>query len=316
MEDNPNEFIEALEQVRFKVGRKLSDGTPVTGFTAAERAVIAQYYPLFMRQERTRDRLAVAIGFPPGANAYTTMMLALWQFLKAEADARSKLLLWVSTTGTMDARASLHSNSLCLLSAVKFVTWEKLALLERKNPEMVESLMIVGDVDYEQGHQGRLELSDASSVGHAAVISTIKRVAQNPRIPLVFLHREGWVQAFDPIEFLAGAPTVVPAAAVASKKAVEPAACAQPAAKPKSGGCFIATACCGSPDDPLVRDLRRFRDDILESRAPGRLLAAIYARSSPPVANLIGRCSWSRAAVRHSVVRPLAWVIRSVWFRS
>ncbi len=89
------------------------------------------------------------------------------------------------------------------------------------------------------------------------------------------------------------------------------AACQADAGKQKSGGCFIATACCGSPTHPLVRDLRQFRDEVLVARAAGQVLAAAYARVSPPVANWIGEREWARNLVRHSVVRPLAWAVRS-----
>ena len=90
------------------------------------------------------------------------------------------------------------------------------------------------------------------------------------------------------------------------------AAAYQAEAGKKSGGCFIATACCGSPTDPLVRDLRRFRDEILMARAPGRMLAAAYARFSPPIADWIRGRTWARSIVRHTIVRPLAWVARRI----
>jgi hypothetical protein len=82
------------------------------------------------------------------------------------------------------------------------------------------------------------------------------------------------------------------------------------AGKQKSGGCFIATACCGSPAHPLVLDLRRFRDEVLMARAPGRTLAAAYARFSPPAADWIGGRQWARTLVRHMIVRPLAYAVR------
>ena len=305
----PDEFLDAL-QIRFNVTRELADGTPVTGFTPAERAVITRYYPVFTRQARDRDRLAITIKFPPGANCYTTIMLAFWQFLAAEADARNKQLVWASTTTRMDARVYLNSVSLSLLSAVNFTTWEKLALLERQDPQLMNKLMIVGDVDYEQNPEGRLELSDTSdrvSIGHTAVIATVKRVAQDPRIPVVFLHREGWQQAFEPEQMLADALSVVPQNAPALSAPSQPLA-----VEPKSGGCFIATACCGSPADPLVRELRRFRDGVLMEHAPGRGLAGAYARFSPPVADWIGGRAWARTLVRHLVVRPLAWTVRTL----
>lgn len=85
---------------------------------------------------------------------------------------------------------------------------------------------------------------------------------------------------------------------------------------PKSKGCFIATACCGSQSDPLVRDLRRFRDEVMVACAPGRMFTEVYARLSPPVANWIAERAWARALVRQTVVRPLAWIIRTAkWTR-
>ncbi|MEW5792639.1 MAG: cold shock domain-containing protein [Pseudomonadota bacterium] len=48
--------------------------------------------------------------------------------------------------------------------------------------------------------------------------------------------------------------------------------------------CFIATAVYGDYYAPEVIALRRFRDETLETSAPGRLFVKLYYRFSPPVA--------------------------------
>jgi len=52
-------------------------------------------------------------------------------------------------------------------------------------------------------------------------------------------------------------------------------------------GCFIATAAFGSPVDPHVMSLRRFRDTRLLTNLPGRLFVSFYYRVSPPIAAFI-----------------------------
>ena len=52
-------------------------------------------------------------------------------------------------------------------------------------------------------------------------------------------------------------------------------------------GCFIATAAFGSPVDPHVMSLRRFRDTRLVTNLPGRLFVLFYYRVSPPIAAFI-----------------------------
>jgi M6 family metalloprotease-like protein len=64
------------------------------------------------------------------------------------------------------------------------------------------------------------------------------------------------------------------------------------------GGCFIATAAWGSPMAPEVELLRRFRDRVLLTNAPGRAFVAAYYRLSPPAADFISTRPALRAAVR------------------
>lgn len=55
------------------------------------------------------------------------------------------------------------------------------------------------------------------------------------------------------------------------------------------GNCFIATAACGSRDDPHVLLLRRFRDRCLIPRPLGRVLVLAYYWLSPPLAGCIAK---------------------------
>jgi hypothetical protein len=74
-------------------------------------------------------------------------------------------------------------------------------------------------------------------------------------------------------------------------------------------GCFIATAAFGSPLVREVQVLREFRDRMLLTSAPGRLLVRAYYRMSPPLARLIATSDGLRAATR-GTLRPVIWVAR------
>lgn len=52
-------------------------------------------------------------------------------------------------------------------------------------------------------------------------------------------------------------------------------------------GCFIATAAYGEYDEPGVMLLRRLRDQVLLTNAPGQWFVNTYYRLSPPVAEVI-----------------------------
>jgi pentapeptide repeat protein len=77
------------------------------------------------------------------------------------------------------------------------------------------------------------------------------------------------------------------------------------------GGCFVATAVCGSETAPEVVALRSFRDEVLLPAPYGPPLVQTYYFASPPIARWLARRAWARRLTRAVVVRPLA-----AWARS
>lgn len=77
----------------------------------------------------------------------------------------------------------------------------------------------------------------------------------------------------------------------------------------KKSGCFVATAVYQDEGAPELVRLRRFRDERLTCHWLGRVFVRIYCKVSPPLARLIARSGWVRAAVRRLVLRPALWLI-------
>ncbi|NOY87132.1 MAG: S8 family serine peptidase [Deltaproteobacteria bacterium] len=77
-----------------------------------------------------------------------------------------------------------------------------------------------------------------------------------------------------------------------------------------SDGCFIATAVYGSYEAPVVKLLRRFRDQFLLTNGPGRLFVDAYYRYSPSVAEWLKDSNWAKPIVR-VLLLPL---IALAWF--
>lgn len=79
----------------------------------------------------------------------------------------------------------------------------------------------------------------------------------------------------------------------------------------KDRRCFIATAAFGTPFAPQVETLRTFRDRVLLTNAPGRLLVDLYYRASPPLANFITGHDLLCSGVR-ILLRPLVWMAKAL----
>lgn len=77
------------------------------------------------------------------------------------------------------------------------------------------------------------------------------------------------------------------------------------------GGCFIATACYGSPMADEVKTLCAFRDQYLLTDPIGQSLVRFYYGISPTVADFIREKEYLRAIVRE-FLRPIVWIITLV----
>ena len=78
------------------------------------------------------------------------------------------------------------------------------------------------------------------------------------------------------------------------------------------GNCFIATACCGTPDAMQVSQLRDFRDEVLVATAAGRRFVLFYERYSPPLADWIASRPFWRCVLRNVLIVPSAFLARAV----
>jgi len=77
-------------------------------------------------------------------------------------------------------------------------------------------------------------------------------------------------------------------------------------------GCFIATACYGSPDCPQVLLLRAFRDDTLLNSALGKWFVSVYYRYSPAVAKWMTSRPVSGCILRRLLVDPVVCLVKII----
>lgn len=115
--------------------------------------------------------------------------------------------------------------------------------------------------------------------------------------------KEKAVQNFERAVQLAGANSEIGIAA--SKKLGE--------TKAGGGGgmCFVATAAYGSPLASEVLMFCRFRDEVLLTSKLGSSLVQIYYFVSPPLALLISKIEFLKAATRHLILTPILRMLKS-----
>jgi hypothetical protein len=77
----------------------------------------------------------------------------------------------------------------------------------------------------------------------------------------------------------------------------------------KTSGCFIATACYGSVDNPAVMDFRWFRDSVLSKAELGRLFTRVYCSASPPIAAFLDGHPRMADMVRSLFLSPIWFIV-------
>lgn len=76
-----------------------------------------------------------------------------------------------------------------------------------------------------------------------------------------------------------------------------------------NSGCFIATACYGSPNCQEIIVLQRFRDEYLLKSILGSIFVFLYYQTSPPIASFIGEREGLRSFIRKYVIQPIVNVL-------
>jgi hypothetical protein len=77
----------------------------------------------------------------------------------------------------------------------------------------------------------------------------------------------------------------------------------------KSKKCFIATAAMGSEDHYVVKDLRKFRDDVLNKYFLGKIFIKFYYFTSPPIACVVEHIEFLRTLTAKYFIKPLHRII-------
>lgn len=79
-----------------------------------------------------------------------------------------------------------------------------------------------------------------------------------------------------------------------------------------SSGCFVSTVCMGAFDHPKVKDLRRFRDEILIDTPLGRWFIKLYYIVGPRIAKWLSNHKIALSVVRVTLVLPAAKLARGL----
>lgn len=297
----------------FSVQRKLHGGKVVTGPSSDELLLIHEFIGDSVKQ-RALPGVFGCYELTDDGNPYVTYLLCLLPYINAIASAvagprenalvtpSGKMIVFATTTGAMQAKAELNYNSLFPGVPVQFVTWGDLVRIDRlpissdlSRPSL-DRMFIIGDMDFEPGNDVCQMLSGDGVIRHQEIVQKIKEWAGNASIDMITFHRQSWRGAID----LTSLRTI-------PRKVIE----RKPVIPPSS--CFIATACCGSPDHPAVEILRCFRDKRLRHHLIGPGLIALYERCSPPIARAIRSRYWARQVTRRLLVIPLSrWASRKL----
>ncbi|MBI5368357.1 MAG: protein kinase [Planctomycetes bacterium] len=247
-------------------------GKPLGEMLPAEERALRAALVQFAGSGSAQGATRIVLEIEEDARKEVVLYLGLLPLLGAQA-GHFPNILYLAADGSAEARAQHGYRAMPILQPrVEFNTWDAI-VANAANGFRAPSLAgcwVIGDVDWSAGAVAGTALEERQR--------GINRVAASKEVPAVFVHQRG-------------KETVV-------------------AWPPKAGGCFIATAACGSADAGEVAELRRWRDEVLLRSRVGAVVAGVYARLSPPVARWLAPRPGARRLVRDLLVRPLAGLAR------
>lgn len=174
--------------------RKLDGGTPVAAFSSDEFVMITRFLTDYAKQ----GKLAGRYEFGHGANPYITIGLGWWHLLQEVGKKRGKSIVWVTTTGTMKAKTQLNLFSLRVLDFPQIISWGDLTAALHAKPKLLDEVILIGDVDFEQGNKTLAAISSDGKVRHDETVRCIRKIAKDdPKCDLTLFHRTGWNAAVD-----------------------------------------------------------------------------------------------------------------------
>jgi hypothetical protein len=225
-----------------------------------------------------------ALELEPGVRKNVLLFAGLLPLINQMTAESGRSILYLTADGGSEARAKLDMVDMfpfVLDTRMQILTWDDIEPKPENGNRRIDlaPYWVIGDLDTDTP----LEPNRYTT----AKVAAVRRVCADGACPALLMHQR------DKAPLVAFPPTF-------SNKPAPP---AKAAAK---GGCFIATAACGSPYAEEVNLLRGFRDEVLAPRALGRALVAAYERCSPPLAGWIEGRPRVRAVVRRLMIGPLA----------
>ena len=262
-------------------------GKPVGGLSDAEKAAVLECTLQMAAGGDAPIRYALKLG--AAVRKYVVLYAALLPLIKADAARTNRKILLLAAEGNREARAQSEFRAMFAVTigtSIQFGTWDDLQPKAENSfkTTALSPYWVIGDLDMpmpdpaastaniDQEYLRRLTAAKCAAVG---------RVLADGACPCLLIHQEG-------------DKPLIP---------FPPSFSSKPAGK---GGCFIATAACGSPYAEEVELLRSFRDEVLAPRTMGRAAVAVYERCSPPLARWIATRPAMRMAVRGLLIKPLA----------
>jgi hypothetical protein len=274
---NPQkDYLEIVSQRLEANECKDSYGKPIGGLSPSELAALFDFTAQIVGKGAAPIRCALELA--ADTRKYVVLYAALLDLIRADADRSGRQILFLSSDSNSDARAQLEFRAMwpvTLGTKIQFGTWGDIQPKPENGFKLADlrKSWIIGDLDPQK-----------PVLSPETRIAGVARVLSDGACPALLLHQKG----------------AKPIVSFPPRFSDKPAG---------SGGCFIATAACGSPLAEEVELLRGFRDVVLAPKAAGRALVAFYERCSPPLARWIAFRPRVRGVVRGLLIRPLARLV-------